>query len=136
MAEAFGHWLVDDLLRGQLSALLIESPEMQSLLVGARGELLGCMYALRPDLVSLVDAWDFSDFQLRSTLGGYDGNYEERLVEEVRRNPINSDPLRPLKRVYEDPEEEKAKSLLYLMRYGPQRVEVKDVARRGFRSRL
>ena len=34
--------------------------------------------ALRPEAVALVDAWDYSDYELNSALGRYDGRAIER----------------------------------------------------------
>jgi acyl-CoA oxidase len=39
----------------------------------------------------LVDAQDFSDFRLKSTLGRYDGNVYPAIMEEARRNPMNTE---------------------------------------------
>lgn len=44
---------------------------------------------LRPDAVALVDAWDFPDRTLNSTIGGYDGNvYEGQYLAAVK-SPLN-----------------------------------------------
>lgn len=44
---------------------------------------------LRPDAVALVDAWDFPDRTLNSTIGGYDGNvYENQYIAAVK-SPLN-----------------------------------------------
>ncbi|KAL1412264.1 hypothetical protein Q8F55_000007 [Vanrija albida] len=50
---------------------------------------------IRPNAVSLVDAWSFSDFQLDSSLGGYDGNVYEKLFNRARQNPVNTLTLDP-----------------------------------------
>ncbi|XP_017061243.1 probable peroxisomal acyl-coenzyme A oxidase 1 [Drosophila ficusphila] len=44
---------------------------------------------LRPDAVAIVDGFDFSDLQLNSTLGSYDGNAYERIFDAALKNPIN-----------------------------------------------
>ncbi|UJR20063.1 hypothetical protein I4U23_023196 [Adineta vaga] len=52
--------------------------------------LLPDLYArLRPNLVSLVDAFDFHDVELESCLGRYDGQVYEALMERARLNPAN-----------------------------------------------
>ena len=61
-------------------------------LVGHREHLYN---VLRPDAVSLVDAFEFHDRQLSSVLGCYDGNVYERLFEwaqasELNRNQVGS----------------------------------------------
>ena len=45
--------------------------------------------AVRPDAVALVDAFDFSDTQLGSAIGKYDGNVYPALFEQAKRNPLN-----------------------------------------------
>ena len=44
---------------------------------------------LLPDAVTLTDAWDFSDGNLQSALGCYDGNVYERMMQWVKQLPIN-----------------------------------------------
>jgi acyl-CoA oxidase len=44
---------------------------------------------LRPDAVSLVDAFGFTDSQLNSTLGRYDGAVYEAIYEEAKKSPLN-----------------------------------------------
>lgn len=44
---------------------------------------------VRPHAVRLVDAWAFSDFQLASSLGRYDGKVYEDLFAKASANPVN-----------------------------------------------
>lgn len=44
---------------------------------------------LRPDAVALVDAFMFSNSQLRSTLGRYDGDVYEAIYDEAKKSPLN-----------------------------------------------
>ncbi|CAF4414402.1 unnamed protein product, partial [Adineta steineri] len=44
---------------------------------------------LRPNLVALVDAFDFHDNEIDSCLGRYDGKVYEALLERARLNPSN-----------------------------------------------
>ncbi|KPJ00249.1 putative peroxisomal acyl-coenzyme A oxidase 1 [Papilio xuthus] len=44
---------------------------------------------IRPNAVGLVDAFDFRDEILHSTLGAYDGRVYERLMEEALKSPLN-----------------------------------------------
>eukprot|EP01062_Namystynia_karyoxenos_P055911 TRINITY_DN46923_c0_g1_i1.p1 TRINITY_DN46923_c0_g1~~TRINITY_DN46923_c0_g1_i1.p1 ORF type:complete len:710 (+),score=320.27 TRINITY_DN46923_c0_g1_i1:81-2132(+) len=46
---------------------------------------------IRPDAVALTDGFGFSDYDLKSTLGRYDGNVYEAIYEEAKRNPLNKD---------------------------------------------
>ncbi|EAW11769.1 acyl-CoA oxidase [Aspergillus clavatus NRRL 1] len=46
---------------------------------------------LLPDIVSLTDAWDFTDASLSSALGCRDGNVYERLMSWTRQLPVNTE---------------------------------------------
>ena len=48
------------------------------------------LVVLRPDAVPLVDAFDFPDFVLNSTLGRYDGQVYSALWESAQENPLNT----------------------------------------------
>jgi acyl-CoA oxidase len=56
---------------------------------GARKALMVSLSTVRTNAVPLVDAWDFSDFRLKSTLGRYDGNVYEAIMEAASREPLN-----------------------------------------------
>ena len=43
----------------------------------------------RPEAVTLVDAFDYSDYNLNSALGRYDGNVYEDLFERAQVSPLN-----------------------------------------------
>ncbi|XP_048345795.1 peroxisomal acyl-coenzyme A oxidase 2-like [Sphaerodactylus townsendi] len=45
---------------------------------------------IRPDAVPLVDAFDFSDANLNSAIGCYDGHAYERLFEWAKKSPTNN----------------------------------------------
>merc|ERR1712032_304408 len=45
---------------------------------------------LRPDAVPLVDAFGKSDFELNSAIGAHDGDYEGRLLQLARNEPLNA----------------------------------------------
>lgn len=64
---------------------LIDGKQTQ-LVNSAVSDLLG---ELRPDAVSLVDAFDFPDNVLNSTIGRYDGNVYEALYEAATRSRLN-----------------------------------------------
>ncbi|KAL0901877.1 hypothetical protein ABMA27_007032 [Loxostege sticticalis] len=57
----------------------------------ARYEAL--LLKIRPNAVGLVDAFDFRDEVLMSTLGSYDGRVYERLMEEALKTPLNREPV-------------------------------------------
>ncbi|XP_072259321.1 peroxisomal acyl-coenzyme A oxidase 1 [Pyxicephalus adspersus] len=44
---------------------------------------------IRPNAVALVDAFDYSDTQLSSVLGRYDGNVYENMFEWAKKSPLN-----------------------------------------------
>lgn len=44
---------------------------------------------LRPDAIGLVDAFDFPDTVLKSTIGKYDGNIYEALFDSAQRSTLN-----------------------------------------------
>ncbi|XP_037302754.1 probable peroxisomal acyl-coenzyme A oxidase 1 [Manduca sexta] len=48
---------------------------------------------IRPNAIGLVDAFDFRDEILNSTLGAYDGRVYERLMEEALKSPLNKEPV-------------------------------------------
>lgn len=48
---------------------------------------------IRPNAIGLVDAFDFKDEILGSTLGAYDGRVYERLMEQAMKSPLNKEPV-------------------------------------------
>ncbi|KAL1496296.1 hypothetical protein AB1Y20_016258 [Prymnesium parvum] len=67
-----------------------------ALLPAVRARVRALLHAVRPNAVALVEAWDFSDFLLHSTLGASDGRVYERLVEAAKAEPLNHLPARSL----------------------------------------
>eukprot|EP00416_Gambierdiscus_australes_P016565 CAMPEP_0171076350 /NCGR_PEP_ID=MMETSP0766_2-20121228/13354_1 /TAXON_ID=439317 /ORGANISM="Gambierdiscus australes, Strain CAWD 149" /LENGTH=615 /DNA_ID=CAMNT_0011533315 /DNA_START=9 /DNA_END=1856 /DNA_ORIENTATION=+ len=47
---------------------------------------------LRPDAVALTDGFGITDWNLKSTLGRFDGNVYEAIYEEAKLSPLNQDP--------------------------------------------
>lgn len=47
------------------------------------------LLAIRPNAVSIVDAFAIPDVLLGSPLGAYDGNVYEKLYEEAKKSPLN-----------------------------------------------
>lgn len=71
---------------------------------------------IRPHAVRLVDAWQFPDWQLDSSLGRYDGKvYEDLFKRASELNPLNALTIDP---------------------YPGSNVLVKKDAREGFKSKL
>lgn len=50
---------------------------------------------IRPQAVSLVDAWDFSDNELRSVLGRQDGHVYENLFAWAQQSELNKTQVLP-----------------------------------------
>jgi len=60
----------------------------------ARLTITELLNELRPDAVTLVDAFDIPDRVLNSTLGSHDGNVYEALYEAAKKSPMNqTDPF-------------------------------------------
>ena len=51
--------------------------------------MLQLMSEIRPNAVTLVDAFDFDDHILGSVLGRYDGNVYENLFKWAQDSPLN-----------------------------------------------
>jgi len=69
---------------------IISSPQ----LVLVKGAVSSLLDQLRPDAVSLVDAFDIPDHVLMSAIGRYDGNIYEALFESAQRSILNkTDPF-------------------------------------------
>jgi len=67
---------------------------LQSEIKIIRNAIISLLNLLRPDAISLVDAFDIPDRVLSSTLGRSDGNVYEALFEAVKSSPLNqSDPF-------------------------------------------
>uniref|UniRef100_A0A8R1DXR3 Acyl-coenzyme A oxidase n=1 Tax=Caenorhabditis japonica TaxID=281687 RepID=A0A8R1DXR3_CAEJA len=60
-----------------------------------RDQLYFYLAKIRPNAVSLVDSWEFSDMQLRSVLGRRDGNVYENLVAWAKASPLNKTDVLP-----------------------------------------
>ena len=62
------------------------SGEQAALIRAHVGKLLS---AIRPEAVALVDSFDYTDRELGSILGRYDGNVYDNLFEWAKRSPLN-----------------------------------------------
>jgi acyl-CoA oxidase len=68
----------------------IITPEQAQLLADAyRSVALDEMTPI--EAVQITDAFKFSDFELGSVLGRFDGRVYETVMEEVKRDPVNSE---------------------------------------------
>ncbi|KAH8331376.1 hypothetical protein KR074_001743 [Drosophila pseudoananassae] len=85
-------YLVKETLN-QLSNLLTFINLTDKDLTRLQERLEAVLTKLRPDAVAIVDGFDFSDLQLNSTLGSYDGNAYERIFDAALKNPMNQKPV-------------------------------------------
>lgn len=46
---------------------------------------------LRPNVVGIVDAFEFSDDSMQSCIGAYDGNVYKRLYDMAKLSPLNKE---------------------------------------------
>nr|UJP29469.1 acyl-CoA oxidase 3 [Schizochytrium sp. HX-308] len=81
---------VIDLLEGEQWLGLVDAEALDA----AEQASQALCEALRPDAVALVDAWDYPDRVLNSTLGRFDGNAYQALYEEAKRSRINRNAVR------------------------------------------
>jgi acyl-CoA oxidase len=54
-----------------------------------RSEISRLCVSLLPERIGLTDAFGFSDWELDSALGVYDGKVYERLWKRAQENPLN-----------------------------------------------
>lgn len=56
-----------------------------------QGRLEAVLRKIRPNAIGIVDGFDIPDTILGSTLGAYDGNVYERLLEAAKSSPLNQE---------------------------------------------
>jgi len=62
--------------------------------IHVRKQVLALIGELRSDAVALVDAWDISDFCLKSTIGRFDGDIYPALLADAQQSTLNAtDPV-------------------------------------------
>lgn len=77
MEKDLGDFLEDGYLSGEQSSWV-------------RKLVLTMMSKIRPEAVALVDAWDYSDFRLKSALGRFDGIVYPAIMESTSKDPLNA----------------------------------------------
>ncbi|KAH7706403.1 Protein C48B4.1 [Aphelenchoides avenae] len=96
--------LLDLYLRYELlecSATLLEDGFVTSeQLAHIRRTTYDCLKRVRPNALSIVDAWDFSDRELYSVLGRRDGHVYANLLKWAQENPINKHEVLPFHHKY------------------------------------
>ena len=60
-----------------------------------KGRVRALLKELKPDVIGLVDAFDFPDFLLNSALGRYDGKVYEGLYNWALKEPLNQTKVVP-----------------------------------------
>ncbi|KAF0690797.1 Aste57867_17852 [Aphanomyces stellatus] len=61
----------------------------------AQDQLLELLQIVRPNAVALVDGFGFSDFELNSAIGRYDGDIYRALIERATHEPLNATDVTP-----------------------------------------
>ncbi|XP_033105517.1 peroxisomal acyl-coenzyme A oxidase 1-like [Anneissia japonica] len=72
---------------------MIDGYLTQDQIMQGNEEYLKLLAAVRPEAVSLVDAFDYRDECIHSTLGCYDGNAYQRLYEFAKKGERNKSPV-------------------------------------------
>jgi len=90
LERMFALFGVSDILEGEQWLGLLSAETLD----GAEKASQALCAAIRPDAVALVDAWDYPDRVLNSTLGRFDGNAYEALYEEAKQSRINRNAVR------------------------------------------
>ncbi|EGZ19796.1 hypothetical protein PHYSODRAFT_488354 [Phytophthora sojae] len=85
LCELFGAWLITKTLGDFREDDYISSKQAAM----ARRQLVSLLPVIRKNCVLLTDAWDFTDFELNSTIGRYDGDVYRALVRRAQDEPLN-----------------------------------------------
>ncbi|KAI9992093.1 hypothetical protein PInf_017547 [Phytophthora infestans] len=85
LCELFGVWLITKTLGDFREDDYISSKQAGMV----RRQLVSLLLVIRKNCVLLTDAWDFTDFELNSTIGRYDGDVYRALVRRAADEPLN-----------------------------------------------
>ncbi|RLN15134.1 hypothetical protein BBJ28_00006533 [Nothophytophthora sp. Chile5] len=86
LCQLFGVWLMTSGLGDFREDYYVSSDQGDMV----HQQLLNLLPTVRRNVVRLTDAWDFSDFELNSTLGRFDGDVYRALVAHAEREPLNT----------------------------------------------
>ncbi|POM80327.1 Peroxisomal acyl-coenzyme A oxidase [Phytophthora palmivora] len=86
LCQLFGVWLLVNGLGDFRQDDYISSAQADM----AHQQLVNLLPPVRQNVVRLTDAWDFSDFELNSALGRFDGDVYRALVENAEKEPLNA----------------------------------------------
>eukprot|EP00117_Sycon_ciliatum_P017367 scpid48242/ scgid1664/ Peroxisomal acyl-coenzyme A oxidase 1; Palmitoyl-CoA oxidase len=84
-ALLYGLWRIEENTMFFMETGTLTPGNVQS----AREHISELLALLRPDVVSLVDAFDHPDEVLHSALGAYDGDVYKRMYDYAKREPLN-----------------------------------------------
>jgi acyl-CoA oxidase len=76
MEKEIGDFLEDGYMTAQMASWI-------------RSNVVKLLDNIRPNAVALVDAFDFTDFRLKSALGRFDGNVYPAILDAATRDPLN-----------------------------------------------
>uniref|UniRef100_K3WP91 Uncharacterized protein n=1 Tax=Globisporangium ultimum (strain ATCC 200006 / CBS 805.95 / DAOM BR144) TaxID=431595 RepID=K3WP91_GLOUD len=85
LCALFGAWLVVNSLGDFREDNYLSSAQGDAV----RQQILRLLPVIRKNAVLLTDAWDFTDFELNSTIGRYDGDIYRALVKRAADEPLN-----------------------------------------------
>ncbi|GAB9476204.1 Peroxisomal acyl-coenzyme a oxidase [Globisporangium polare] len=85
LCALFGAWLMVKNLSDFCESGFLSSRQASLI----RQQLVRLLPKVRKNAVLLADAWDFSDFELNSTIGRYDGDIYRALVTRAADEPLN-----------------------------------------------
>ncbi|KAF4318000.1 hypothetical protein BBO99_00007342 [Phytophthora kernoviae] len=85
LCELFGAWLITKTLGDFREDEYLSSKQVAMV----RRKLVSLLPIVRKNCVLLTDAWDFTDFELNSTIGRYDGDIYRALVRRAADEPLN-----------------------------------------------
>ncbi|ETL98868.1 hypothetical protein L917_04136 [Phytophthora nicotianae] len=85
LGSLFGVWLITKSLGDFRQHDYFSSQQVDLV----REQIVRLLPVVRKNCVLLTDAWDFSDFELGSTIGRYDGDIYRALVKRAADEPLN-----------------------------------------------
>ncbi|KAG7387239.1 hypothetical protein PHYPSEUDO_014524 [Phytophthora pseudosyringae] len=85
LCSLFGAWLMTKSLGDFRQHDYLSSQQVERV----REQVVRLLPVIRKNCVLLTDAWDFSDFELNSTIGRYDGDIYRALVKRAADEPLN-----------------------------------------------
>ncbi|RLN38323.1 hypothetical protein BBO99_00008037 [Phytophthora kernoviae] len=86
LCSLFGAWLITKSLGDFRQHDYLSSNQADFV----RDQVVRLLPIVRKNCVLLTDAWDFSDFELNSTIGRYDGDIYRALVKRAADEPLNA----------------------------------------------